>query len=214
MAKGEPDLVEQAKHNKSQAQQRAKALPLMDRGFMTEPAAAAQRVRTQPGDAQQVNDSHKNIQNGSPSALPTRFAKGGPVGKHDDAAADKKLFKKMFKQEESTEAQGMKKGGKKAFNPGGQKGKLHRELGVPEGQKIPSGRLASAANSSNPEVKRDAIRAQTMKQWKHADGGQAGVPRNKVAKMAVGGVAKIRHEEMTKDQKQTPNKPSGWNAYK
>lgn len=30
---------------------------------------------------------------------------------------------------------------------------------------------------------------------------------------AQGGVAKIRHGEMTKSQKQTPNKPSGWNAY-
>lgn len=54
---------------------------------------------------------------------------------------------------------------KKEFKPGGHKGKLHRELGIPEGQKIPAKRLAKAARSKNPEVKRDAKRAETMKKW-------------------------------------------------
>lgn len=53
----------------------------------------------------------------------------------------------------------------KTFKPGGHKGKLHRELGIPEGQKIPAKRLAKAARSKNPEVKRDAKRAETMKKW-------------------------------------------------
>jgi len=64
---------------------------------------------------------------------------------------------------------GMAKGGrvpKKDFKPGGNKGKLHRELNIPEGQKIPAARLASAKTSSNPEIRRDAIRAETMKHWK------------------------------------------------
>ncbi len=63
----------------------------------------------------------------------------------------------------------MAKGGhaKKAFNPGGSKGKLHHELGIPESEKIGASRLSAAAHSSNPEVKRDAIRAQTMKKWHH-----------------------------------------------
>ena len=56
---------------------------------------------------------------------------------------------------------------KKAFKPGGHRGKLHRELGIPEGQKIPAKRLAKAEHSKNPEVKRDAIRAETMKKWHH-----------------------------------------------
>lgn len=56
---------------------------------------------------------------------------------------------------------------KKAFHPGGEKGKLHRELHVPEGEKIPKGRLASAEKSSNPEVARDAKRAETMEHWDH-----------------------------------------------
>ena len=51
------------------------------------------------------------------------------------------------------------------FHPGGQKGKLHRELGIPEGEKIPRARLYAATHSDNPEVKRDAIRAETMGKW-------------------------------------------------
>jgi hypothetical protein len=55
----------------------------------------------------------------------------------------------------------------KAFNPGGRKGKLHREIGVPEGEKIPASKLAAAKRSSDPEIRRDAIRAETMKKWHH-----------------------------------------------
>ena len=56
---------------------------------------------------------------------------------------------------------------KSRFHPGGEKGKLHRELGIPEGEKIPTARLSAAAHSKNPEVKRDAIRAKTMSKWHH-----------------------------------------------
>ena len=56
----------------------------------------------------------------------------------------------------------------KDFNPGGRKGKLHRELGIDPKKKIGASRLAKAAHSSNPEIKRDAIRAQTMKRWNHS----------------------------------------------
>lgn len=64
---------------------------------------------------------------------------------------------------------GKKKGwvAKSKFHPGGEKGKLHRELGVPEGEKIPAHRLEQAAHSKNPEIRRDAIRAETMKKWHH-----------------------------------------------
>jgi len=55
---------------------------------------------------------------------------------------------------------------KKAFKPGGTPGKLHRELGIKVGTKIPAARLSAAAHSSNPTIRRDAIRAQTMAKWK------------------------------------------------
>jgi hypothetical protein len=52
-------------------------------------------------------------------------------------------------------------------NVGGEKGKLHREMGVPEGEKIPADKLKAATHSSDPEKRRDAIRAETMKKWHH-----------------------------------------------
>jgi hypothetical protein len=53
------------------------------------------------------------------------------------------------------------------FHPGGEKGKLHRELGIPVGDKIPQGRLRSAMRSPDREVRDDAIRANTMEHWNH-----------------------------------------------
>lgn len=53
------------------------------------------------------------------------------------------------------------------FNPGGHKGKLHRELGIPEGQKIGHQRLVAASHSRNPTIARDAKRALTMGKWHH-----------------------------------------------
>ena len=53
------------------------------------------------------------------------------------------------------------------FHPGGEKGKLHRELGISEDKTIPADRLRAASRSRNPEVARDAKRAETMKKWKH-----------------------------------------------
>jgi hypothetical protein len=55
----------------------------------------------------------------------------------------------------------------KTWKPGGRKGKLHDELGIPKDEKIPEARLSAAAHSDNPEIRRDAIRAETMKGWDH-----------------------------------------------
>ena len=42
-------------------------------------------------------------------------------------------------------------------------GALHRELGVPEGKKIPAGKLEKAAHSSNPTERKRANLAKTLK---------------------------------------------------
>lgn len=43
------------------------------------------------------------------------------------------------------------------------KGKLHRELHVKEGQKIPAKKLDKAAHSKSPSIRREAALAKTLK---------------------------------------------------
>lgn len=43
------------------------------------------------------------------------------------------------------------------------KGALHRALGVPEGEKIPAGKMAKAKVSKNPHVRRMAASAKGLK---------------------------------------------------
>ena len=49
-------------------------------------------------------------------------------------------------------------------------GALHKQLGVPQGQKIPASKLAAATHSSNPTLRRRAILAKTLKKM-HGKGG-------------------------------------------
>lgn len=58
----------------------------------------------------------------------------------------------------------------KGFHPTGERGKLHREMGIPVGEKIGGARIARAMHSSDPEIRRDAIRAHTMAGWNHHGG--------------------------------------------
>lgn len=43
------------------------------------------------------------------------------------------------------------------------KGKLHRELGVPENEKIPAKKLAKASKSSSPKIRKEVALAKTLK---------------------------------------------------
>ncbi len=47
-------------------------------------------------------------------------------------------------------------------------GALHRELGVPQGQKIPAAKVEKAAHSSNPTLAKRARFAETLKKINHA----------------------------------------------
>ena len=42
-------------------------------------------------------------------------------------------------------------------------GKLHRELGVPEGKKIPAKKMAKAAHSKSPTIRKEVALAKTLK---------------------------------------------------
>lgn len=46
-------------------------------------------------------------------------------------------------------------------------GELHRDLGVPQGQKIPAAKLAEAKHSKNPKIRKRANFAVNAKSWKH-----------------------------------------------
>lgn len=47
------------------------------------------------------------------------------------------------------------------------KGKLHRKLGVPKGEKIPAGKLADALHSKSESLREEAQFAENAKKWKH-----------------------------------------------
>jgi hypothetical protein len=47
------------------------------------------------------------------------------------------------------------------------KGRLHRALGVPEGQPIPAAKVAAAKRSSSAAVRKEATFAQNAKGWHH-----------------------------------------------
>jgi hypothetical protein len=50
-------------------------------------------------------------------------------------------------------------------------GALHKELGVPEGKKIPKGKIEKAAHSSNPKLAKRARLAETLEKM-HGKGGR------------------------------------------
>ena len=47
------------------------------------------------------------------------------------------------------------------------KGKLHRDLGVPEGKKIPAEKMEKARHSKDPAIRKEAALADTLKGFKH-----------------------------------------------
>ena len=51
-------------------------------------------------------------------------------------------------------------------------GALHKELGVPKGDTIPSGKLQKAAHSDNPKLAKRANLALTLKKLHHRHGGE------------------------------------------
>lgn len=47
------------------------------------------------------------------------------------------------------------------------KGLLHKDLGVPEDEPIPAGKLAAAKHSKSAAVRKRATFAQNAKKWNH-----------------------------------------------
>lgn len=59
------------------------------------------------------------------------------------------------------------------------KGKLHKELGVPLGKKIPEAKIDKAERSSSPAERKRAIFADNERGWKHG-GDHSGKTRRRV----------------------------------
>ncbi len=58
----------------------------------------------------------------------------------------------------------MKKGNPIHLNPA-HKGRLHENLGVPAGQKIPAAKLEVATHSKSAEIRKEANFAKNAKKW-------------------------------------------------
>lgn len=111
-----------------------------------------------------------------------------------------------------TQADGQKRGGRAMRAHGGKSekwiqgaikhpGALHKALHVPEGEKIPTKKLAKAAHSKNPLMAKRAHLAETLKGLHHAHGGVAGHPDGCRCHKCGGGKAGKAHggqaEEVT-----------------
>jgi len=64
------------------------------------------------------------------------------------------------------EGESPKKWIQKAINPEN-KGALHKELGVPKGEKIPEKKLEKAEASKDPLIRKRANSAATLRKFKH-----------------------------------------------
>jgi len=124
----------------------------------------------------------------------SRFGrKAGGKAKHPDVKEDKALVRKMVKKDALT---GKKDGGatgekwiQKAIK---HKGALHKQLGVPAGEKIPAKKLEKAAEKGGKLGKRARL-AETLKRMNRAEGGGFGLlgegkkksPRGKAGKTDI-----------------------------
>lgn len=61
----------------------------------------------------------------------------------------------------------MKKGSNPIHIKPSHKGRLHEALHVPEGHEIPADKLASALNSQNPAIRKEAQFAKNAENWDH-----------------------------------------------
>ena len=61
----------------------------------------------------------------------------------------------------------MKSGGRWISGAIKHPGALHRQLGVPQGEKIPQAKLEAASHSDNPTLRKRAALAKTLKGFHH-----------------------------------------------
>jgi hypothetical protein len=69
----------------------------------------------------------------------------------------------LHKKRSSAEKKRFEKNIKEHVKPGA----LHRQMGIPEGQKIPTSKLESMKNSPNPQTRKRANFALNARRWHH-----------------------------------------------
>lgn len=111
----------------------------------------------------------------------TKRATGGSVPSKAETQTDKKRIGTEEIMPKRAAAQHYAKGGKANWIAGAikNKGALHRDLGVPQGEKIPAKKLAKAAERPGKVGKRARL-AETLKGFKRADGGSLPSPEEAI----------------------------------
>lgn len=128
-------------------------LPILERikrflGVDTAPAAPAKPGAT-PTPTPKPLLERLTIKSEGTAPMPPRGARAGFSGKEKKETADAAEYDGNWI-------------GSAIKHPGA----LHRELDVPQGQKIPQGKIAAAANSSNPTLAKRARFAEELKGFK------------------------------------------------
>jgi hypothetical protein len=128
-----------------------------------------QRMRAEM-DREDAMRREEQMRQDAMEAYRARGYKKGGSAEHEDVEADKALIRRMVKAKARTgKAEGGGKWIQKAIK---HPGALHKQLGVPAGEKIPAKKLAKAAHSENPKLAKRARLAQTLKGLHKARGGE------------------------------------------
>src|ERR1700679_2129906 len=116
------------------------------------------------------------------ASTPQPYAKGGSAGcysKGGKSSPDIKVAATRGEKTSGIQKPAFAKGGHWIAGAIKHPGALHKELGVPKGEKIPAGKLKAAAKKGGVEGKRARL-AETLKGFKHKDGGSIKVAEGKV----------------------------------
>lgn len=105
------------------------------------------------------------------------YATGGKVQKHYDRMENFRKEQDTMPAEPAKENKKMAKGGKWIAGAIKKPGALHKELGVPKGDKIPAKKLDAAAKKGGKEGQRARL-AKTLKRMHKAEGGKVDLAEN------------------------------------
>lgn len=145
-----------------------------------------------------------------------KYAAGGKVSAKDARKNPKPDVPKGLNVAVATNDKGYAKGGKVKMAEGGKfiqamnmkKGALHKQLGVPQGEKIPAKKLAAAAEKGGTLGRRARL-AETLKKLHKADGGKVDKSDVKQDKKMIAAAVHKHERHDHKGEPLTPLKKGG-----